>query len=64
LSAQWRGAAKHLGDILTVYGHGLLAFGIGKVFVGQIDLASGFAVALGLVCHGVACYIGYHTEPA
>jgi hypothetical protein len=62
LSPSWRAFLKRVDDILTVYGHGLLAFGVGKFFVGEVDIASSFAIGLGLACHGGACYISYLTE--
>ncbi len=37
---QWRAAIKRFGELLVVYGHGLLAFGVGKAFAGALDVAA------------------------
>ncbi len=42
---------KRLADLCAVYGHGLLAFGFSKAFVG-----------FGLAMHAAACYMSYQTE--
>ena len=58
----WRSPIKRLGDLLVVYGHGLLAFGVSKAFVAQLDFAAALGIVLGLVCHISACYISFLME--
>lgn len=57
-----KAALKRVGDLSVVYGHGLLAFGIGNAFVGRFDLVTGLAIVFGLAAHLAACYISYMLE--
>ena len=60
LSQGWKSLLKRVADILTVYGHGLLAFSVGNAFVGRFDLAVASAFSFGLAAY--ACYISLRQE--
>lgn len=62
LSARWRAAVRRAADILTVYGHGLLIYGVTKLFAGEASPTMAAALILGLACHLAACYMSYAVE--
>lgn len=62
LSPRWRAVLRRLGDLFVVYGHGLLAYGVGRAFTGAFDTATGAAFCFGLAAHLYACYISAVLE--